>query len=447
MTHEACREMLLDLAYGGLAPAEAAEVEAHLAGCEACRAERSRLEGTRALMRQLEPEPPPAHGEHLILTAAREAAERGRRRRALVPGWVWQLSLTAAVVMVAGGVSFYVLSVREGEQRRDIEGRPESFLAKAESPAPPSAPPPRSQPAAEVPRDVERGAAREEPRAPRDVGRGLVPRRSEATTAGAAETPLSPQQEERGRLRDLEPGAHGFAAGASPPASAAPAPKLARAPLAEKKKAVVAQSSGEAAAEPGSPPAPAASPAPEPPATPPPAAAEEPPPPAAPEESAVTPEPEGPPPLLSARTWKKDPRIRAIQKLVREIDEAQRHGKLVESARPFQACGPGEDAERRLYAGLDGRIVKYLRQVGGEGVALTSEQLYGADGRLRYVFIHGGAVNGAVFEHRIWLDQGGQRLWEEERWRRGRYPLPAVWSQKDLALDAPDASALECGAP
>jgi hypothetical protein len=133
--------------------------------------------------------------------------------------------------------------------------------------------------------------------------------------------------------------------------------------------------------------------------------------------------------------------------VVQDVEARLRQGKLSESARPFQACGPAEDAERRLYAGPDSRVVKYVRQTGSAESALTTEQYYDGRGRLRHVYVHGGAVNGAVVEHRIWLDEEGRRLLEQQRFRRGRYPFPETWPESELLLEAPDASALRCGAP
>ena len=88
MNHAAASEKLLELAYGELPPREARVVEAHVAGCDACRAELSSIRETRALMAQLPSEPPPERGEAIVLAAAREAAA-ARRPRPLLPTWLW----------------------------------------------------------------------------------------------------------------------------------------------------------------------------------------------------------------------------------------------------------------------------------------------------------------------------------------------------------------------
>jgi hypothetical protein len=162
-------------------------------------------------------------------------------------------------------------------------------------------------------------------------------------------------------------------------------------------------------------------------------------------EAAPSPAPlPGPPPAAISR---KDPVVKAAEAVAQRVESRLRQGALVESARPFQACGPEEDAERRIYVDASGRVVKYVRQVGSADAALTYEEYYDGEGRLRHVYLHGGAVNGAVVEHRIWLDASGTRLREEQRFRRGRYPFPEVWPDSALRLEAPDASVLRCGAP
>ncbi|HET9597378.1 MAG TPA: zf-HC2 domain-containing protein, partial [Anaeromyxobacteraceae bacterium] len=75
MTHQACRERLVDLLYGELSPREARVVEEHLAACEACRAERDGLAAARTAMRQLPAPSPPERGDAPLLAAARRAAE------------------------------------------------------------------------------------------------------------------------------------------------------------------------------------------------------------------------------------------------------------------------------------------------------------------------------------------------------------------------------------
>ena len=76
MTHAESQDLLLDLAYGELDAARAAEVESHLSGCAECRKEKAALDEARRMaapLRELE-EPSPAFDEP-ILRAARAQAQ------------------------------------------------------------------------------------------------------------------------------------------------------------------------------------------------------------------------------------------------------------------------------------------------------------------------------------------------------------------------------------
>jgi len=69
------QDLLLDFAYGELEPARAAEVEAHVAGCAACRAEKAQLDQARKMVAPLrELEEPSEKFDEPILRAARAEA-------------------------------------------------------------------------------------------------------------------------------------------------------------------------------------------------------------------------------------------------------------------------------------------------------------------------------------------------------------------------------------
>jgi hypothetical protein len=110
MTGEHVQDLLLDLAYGELPPERVAEVEAHLASCDACRRERDDLQRTRALLEPLRTlEEPRAGFDDRILQGAR--AEAGLQADGTpgptieVKGSVKPLGLQAGRVdPLAGGV-------------------------------------------------------------------------------------------------------------------------------------------------------------------------------------------------------------------------------------------------------------------------------------------------------------------------------------------------------
>lgn len=93
------RDALPDYLHDRLAPARRAEVESHLASCEACRAELSLLRDLRATMRRA-----PAVDVAAIAAAIPPHRERARR------SWVTSWRAAAAVVAIAvGGTSIALL--------------------------------------------------------------------------------------------------------------------------------------------------------------------------------------------------------------------------------------------------------------------------------------------------------------------------------------------------
>ncbi|HVP66505.1 MAG TPA: zf-HC2 domain-containing protein [Anaeromyxobacteraceae bacterium] len=113
MTHEEARELLVDLAYGELAEAAAAEVRAHIGACEACREEWSRIGLTLSAVRRVPRDVPPEHGEAALFAAAQEAAERMARSRLRRRSLTVRLAATAAAALAVGGLSFRLLARRE----------------------------------------------------------------------------------------------------------------------------------------------------------------------------------------------------------------------------------------------------------------------------------------------------------------------------------------------
>lgn len=108
---------------GALPPPRRAEVEAHLGGCAACRAERDRLAAAIALLGQLPPAPVPSPGFEQRFHA-RLAAERATARRPLLARLAWRwLAPGLAGAAAAAGVVLWTGARHRAHDR-------EAFLAQ-----------------------------------------------------------------------------------------------------------------------------------------------------------------------------------------------------------------------------------------------------------------------------------------------------------------------------
>ena len=116
-----------DAAYvlGSLSPDERGEFEAHLAGCDRCRAAVSELAGMPGLLARVPPaeawalaeEPGPAPGPVVPATQVPPAPAAARPART---EW-WRLAVAAVLVAVLGGLGGYgVRALVEGDQRQRL---------------------------------------------------------------------------------------------------------------------------------------------------------------------------------------------------------------------------------------------------------------------------------------------------------------------------------------
>jgi hypothetical protein len=141
---------------------------------------------------------------------------------------------------------------------------------------------------------------------------------------------------------------------------------------------------------------------------------------------------------INSTNWQRHPRIVEIRSIVDSINVAAKNGALKTSTRKFEYCEPGEDTLRRL--SVDSKNVgrRYEKQNGSDDSAVTSTHYYDTNGRIRFVFISGGAVNESKLEHRIYFDESGKRLWEEHKYVKGPgYTVPNTWPDELLQLANP----------
>ena len=111
--HERWSDELAAYALDALSADEAREVEAHLSGCEQCRAELRWLEPSVDVLAESVAQiaPPPSLREQLLATTAAESRENGRTGwRRMWPSWATRpVTALAATALIAAGVAGYAL--------------------------------------------------------------------------------------------------------------------------------------------------------------------------------------------------------------------------------------------------------------------------------------------------------------------------------------------------
>lgn len=141
---------------------------------------------------------------------------------------------------------------------------------------------------------------------------------------------------------------------------------------------------------------------------------------------------------VTSANWQKHPKIQAVRAIVASVNAGLSKKTLKVSVRKFEYCEPYEDTLRRKAVDSKGLVRMYETQAGSDDSSLTWQHFYDEAGRLRFVFITGGATNGAQLEHRIYFDEDGKRIWEEHKYKKGpEYTFPAVWPDDQLQKKNP----------
>ena len=238
MIHEPRRDELLDLALGLLEPSEARALEAHAAGCAACRAELASLRQAHRLVAGLPPVEAPGRGAAVLSAAARQAAEAAAE--ASRPRWGMPRWLAGGAIGLAGAAALAVLLVRVqgppaggplSEDREALLGQ----ATRAEAPAAVAPAPVQADRQVAASRPAEKAAASAVParRAPPPAAPapGVTGRAEVEDRLASREAAPSPEA-----LKAMAPAAEPVAAGEAASTAAPPAlerRKAARAALAE----------------------------------------------------------------------------------------------------------------------------------------------------------------------------------------------------------------------
>lgn len=151
---------------------------------------------------------------------------------------------------------------------------------------------------------------------------------------------------------------------------------------------------------------------------------------------------------VTRKNLRTHPEIGLVRTEYELIERALSEGRLTQETSEFPDCLMYEgDLKRSVWRDDRGRIRLLVAEQGSDDSTVTLRHSYDDAGRLRFVFITGGAVNDSKLEHRVWLSPLGKRLWEEHKYVAGPgYTFPRVWPDKELATNATErwSRALRC---
>ena len=143
-------------------------------------------------------------------------------------------------------------------------------------------------------------------------------------------------------------------------------------------------------------------------------------------------------PPITAKNWRRHPLVVEVRQDVAAVDALAKAERLKKEERLNGACESYRgDMVRTVFRDASKRIRRFVIDQGSEDSRVTLTHDYDDSGRLRFVFITAGAVNGSELEHRIYVGRDGKRLWETHVYTKGPgYTFPSVWPQEELAVDA-----------
>lgn len=142
--------------------------------------------------------------------------------------------------------------------------------------------------------------------------------------------------------------------------------------------------------------------------------------------------------MIPAKNWEKNPDTIEVKKVYQANQTATR--KYKKESKKWSYCEPYADMERTIYRD-DKKVARiYVHSGGSDDSSLTFESHYDENGKLRFVFIMGGAVNGSQLEHRIYYRANGERFWQIQKYTKGEgYTFPTDWPEDEITKD-PEAA-------
>ena len=139
---------------------------------------------------------------------------------------------------------------------------------------------------------------------------------------------------------------------------------------------------------------------------------------------------------VTKENWRQHPKIKEVRSIYQAVNAGRKRLRI--KKRSFEYCEPYEDSVRIIGTDAQGRVRFYQKEGGSDDSALKFEHYYDEAGRLRFVFITGGAVSGSKLEQRIYFDADGKRIWEEQTFTAPGYTWPEVWPEEQLQISDPE---------
>ena len=127
--------------------------------------------------------------------------------------------------------------------------------------------------------------------------------------------------------------------------------------------------------------------------------------------------------------------IFAIDNKKEKIDKLENDKELFENKKIIENSSY-ESGSKIIYTDKDGKILKYKKEIGGEDSALVYSFYYDENGKLFFVSIDGGAVNGSEMLHEIYYNSIGKKISESHKITKGEgYTWPKIWPEDEIVFN------------